>query len=163
MRNIGIIMTRITTVSFFICCDVFPLSLHVFRMLPVPLWLDPSGNLIGCSAILLLGLPPFPPVTENSWWLWMQLLFLLSKRRSLFLWFNKLLPPLLCSCVFVSMVHLHVSFGSTFDGVVDAFLPLVFLPVSFHADVVFGCYGRIQSGWRRSSTCSGPTRNCTRR
>lgn len=40
-----------------------------------------------------------------------------------FLWINKLLLPL-CSCLFVSMVHLHVSFGITVGGV---FLTALFI------------------------------------
>lgn len=159
-------------VKFFLChCMFSPCCLFHRGVILLLFWFP--ALLISCSV---------PPVNVNSWWLWMQLPCLLSQGWSLFLWINKLLLPL-CACLCVSMVHLHViSFGNTvgchcmlcfeltclcfwrlcsFHPVVRD--PLLFLAVSFLADVVFGCYGRIQSGWRRSSTCSGPTRNFTRR
>lgn len=79
-------------------------------------------------------------------------------------------------------VYWHVSFGNAVDGHCmlgcELFTAMFIITIcnggSFpvpsgvivDADavaVVFDCYGRIQSGWRRNSTCSGQTRNFTRR
>lgn len=97
---ISLLLVSSFVVKFFLC--------HC--MLPVPLWLDPA-LLFWFAALLFSTSDSVPPVTVNSWWLWMQLLCLLPQESSLFLWINKLVPLPLCCCLFVSMVHLHVSFG----------------------------------------------------
>lgn len=86
-------------------------------MLLVPLWLD-LALLFWFSALLFFTSDCllFLLLQCDYWWLWMQLLCLLSWEWSLFLWINKLVLLPLCSCLFVFMVHLHVSFGNTADG-----------------------------------------------
>lgn len=56
------------------------------------------------------------PVRVKPYYMWVQLYCLLSRELFLFLWINKLVPLPLRSCLFVSMVHLHVSSGNAADG-----------------------------------------------
>lgn len=112
--------------SFFISCEVFPLSLHVFCILPVPLWHYPAllfrfSVLLFFTSdclLLLLLLRTLDDCSCSSFACYFR-----SGLFFFFLWINKLLLPL-CSCLFVSMVHLHVSFGITVGGV---FLTALFI------------------------------------
>lgn len=102
-------------------------SLHVFCILPVQLWHYPAllfwfSVLLFFTSdclLLLLLLGTLDDCSRSSFACYFRsgLIF--------FLWINKLLLPL-CSCLFVSMVHLHVSFVITVGGV---FLTALFITI----------------------------------
>lgn len=123
--------------------------------LPVPLWLDPAGILTRFAAVFHLRLPFGPHVAVNSCCLWLQLFcfgYLIGLHLSASINLCSCHPVLsfLCLCCIcfclLSCKFEGLEFCSSYYVIADPLNPLLFLPVSFRAHVVFGCYGRIQSG-----------------
>lgn len=119
------------------------------------LWLDPAGILTRFAAVFDLRLPFGPHVAVNSCCLWLQLFcfgYLIWLHLSASINLCSCHPVLSFLCLFCICLCLLSckfegwEFCSSHYVIADPLNLLLFLPVSFLAHVVFGCYGRIQSG-----------------
>lgn len=152
-------------------------------MLHVSLWLR-SAQVLWIASLLFLFISNcllFLFSFLNSW-LWMQLFcdffplrsgILLSGSINFGYWYSLLQSFCVCvkfACVILSYLTCLLSCGLWLGCLCwnlyelhGVSLPPLAVKCHFFVDVVLGCYVRIQSGWRRSNTWSGPTRSCTRR